>query len=191
MIAREFEHRMRNTLTLVLGLSRRTFREGHPLEDAHSEFEDRMTALSQAQAALLDSSGEGADLQEIVRRCLAPFGYAPGESRFGVSGPSVTLGPEAATAMALALHELSTNASKYGALSTSHGKVRVEWRLDGADHRDLRLTWCEFGGPAVSAPARRGLGSRLIEENLASALGGSANLEFAPGGVRAEIAARL
>jgi two-component sensor histidine kinase len=190
-ISREFEHRIRNTLTLVLAIGRRTFTEGRPLEDARGEFEARLQALSEAHAALLDASGDNAELREIVVRILTPFGYAPGDGRFVIEGPAVMLGPDAATAVALALHELSTNAVKYGALSAPTGKVAVRWRLDGAPGQDLRLSWQESGGPEVVAPSRRGFGSQLIERNLSQALDGTAELEFAPEGLRAEIAARL
>jgi two-component sensor histidine kinase len=191
VVAREFAHRMRNTLTLVLAISRRTFTADRPLEAARRDFEDRVSALSAAHAALLDARGEDAPLQEVVTRTLAPFGYAPGDGRFAIGGPAVRLPPEAATALALALHELSTNATKYGALSAPGGRVEFRWRLTGRDRRDLRLSWRETGGPPVSQPERRGFGATLIESNLAQALGGTAMLDFAPEGVRAEIAARL
>jgi two-component sensor histidine kinase len=148
-------------------------------------------ALSAAHQALLDVRGDGAGLAEIAARTLAPFGYTRGDARFAIGGPGVRLGPEAATALALALHELATNATKYGALSAPRGRIAFHWRLDGPDRRELRLTWRETGGPAVAAPQRRGLGSRLIEENLATALGGTATLDFTPDGLRAEIAGRL
>jgi two-component sensor histidine kinase len=190
VIAREFAHRMRNTLTLVLALSRRTFTEGRPLDEAAQEFEARVTALAQAHAVILEASGE-ADLAELVARTLAPFGHPAGAGRLAAAGPPVKLGAEAATAVALALHELATNATKYGALSAPDGKVQVEWRLDGPDRRDLRLVWRERDGPPVSPPRGRGFGSQLIERNLAQALGGTARLTFDPAGVTAEIAARL
>jgi len=189
IIAREFEHRMRNTLTLVQGISRRTFTPSRPLEAARADFEARLQALSAAHAALLDADGDGADLREIASRILAPFGHLPGEQRIASEGPHVMLGPDAATAIALALHELATNAVKYGALSTPGGRVVVEWRLDR--ERELRLAWRESGGPVVAAPSSRGFGSQLIEGNLAHALGGTAHLQFAPDGLRADIAARL
>jgi two-component sensor histidine kinase len=189
IIAREFEHRMRNTLTLVQGISRRTFTPSRPLEAARTDFEARLQALSAAHAALLDANGDGAELREIASRILAPFGHVPGEQRIVIEGPHVMLEPDAATAIALALHELATNAVKYGALSAPGGKVLVEWRLDQG--RELRLAWRESGGPRVVAPESRGFGSQLIEGNLAQALGGAANLQFAPDGLRAEIAARL
>jgi two-component sensor histidine kinase len=191
VVALEFAHRMRNTLTLVLAISRRTFTPDRPLEAARRDFEDRVSALSAAHAALLDARGEHALLQEIVARTLAPFGYTPGDRRFAIDGPAVRLSPDAATAVALALHELSTNATKYGALSTPGGRIELRWRLAGRDRRDLRLSWRESGGPPVSQPRRRGFGATMIESNLAQALGGTAMLDFAPEGVRAEIAARL
>ena len=191
VIAREFAHRMRNTLTLVQAIGRRTFTPTRPLEDARRDFEARLGALSDAHAALLDASGEAAELNGILVRILKPFGYMAGEPRFRIEGPTVMLNPQAATAVALALHELATNAVKYGALSAPAGRVTVEWRLEGAVDPELRLTWRESGGPQVVAPQSRGFGSQLIERNLSEALGGSARLEFEPDGLRAEIAARV
>lgn len=191
IVAREFAHRMRNTLTLVLAVSRRTFTAERPLEEARRDFESRIVALSDAHAALLDARGAGAELQDLAARTLAPLGHAPGDSRIVIAGPPATLSAEAATALALALHELATNATKYGALSTPAGRVELRWRLEGRDRRGLRLTWRETGGPPVTPPSRRGLGSRLIETNLAQPLGGTAQVDFARDGVRAEITARL
>lgn len=190
IIAREFAHRMRNTLTLVQGISRRTFVATRPVEEARAEFEARIGALSDAHAALLDASGASADLRDILSRILRPFGYQPAEGRISIDGPTVMLAPQAATAVALALHELATNAVKYGALSVPAGRVSVAWRLEGSGE-ELRLSWREIDGPAVVAPPARGFGSQLIERNLSQALGGSARLDFAPDGLRAEIAARL
>ncbi|HKR87343.1 MAG TPA: HWE histidine kinase domain-containing protein [Phenylobacterium sp.] len=191
IIAREFAHRMRNTLTLVQAISRRTFTPARPLEDARRDFEARLGALSDAHGALLEASGETAELKGVLIRILRPFGYVPGEPRIRVEGPTVMLRPQAATAVALALHELATNAVKYGALSAPSGRVAVEWRLEGEADPELRLTWRESGGPEVVAPPSRGFGSQLIERNLGEALGGSARLEFAREGLRAEIAARV
>jgi two-component sensor histidine kinase len=191
VIAREFEHRMRNTLTLVLAISRRTFSPDRPLDDARREFEARLQALSEAHAALLAAGGEGAELKAVAEQILAPFGYAAGEHRLTIEGPDLRVGPAAATAIALALHELSTNAVKYGALSAPAGKVIVGWRVIEGDPPEVRLTWRESGGPLVVTPRKRGFGSQLIERNLAQALGGTAKLQFAPDGVRAEIVARL
>jgi two-component sensor histidine kinase len=178
---------MRNTLTLVLALSRRTFAAGRPLDEARRDFEARVAALAGAHAALLDARGDGAELQDLAARTLAPFGYAAGGSRIALGGPAVKLTPDAATSLALALHELATNATKYGALSAPGGRVELRWRLEGRDRRSLRLRWRESGGPPVVPPTRRGLGSSLIEDNL----GGAARLEFPPEGVRAEITTRL
>ena len=191
VIAREFEHRMRNTLTLVQGISRRTFTTSRPIEAARRDFEARLQALSEAHAALLDASGGGAELKEIVVRILTPFGLGSAEHRFVVEGPKVTLEADNATAVALALHELATNAVKYGALSAPTGRVCVEWRLGDDARRELRLNWRESGGPPVVAPASRGFGSQLIERSLGQAFGGTAALSFAPDGLRAEIVAPL
>jgi len=173
-VAREFAHRMRNTLTLVLALSRRTFTPDRPLAEARREFEARVAALAAAHAALLDARGDGAELGDLAARTLAPFDHAPGDARFVLAGPAVRLAPQIATALALALHELATNAVKYGALSTPAGRVELRWRLTGGGGREMHLSWRETGGPPVEKPRRRGLGSSLIERNLSQTLGAAA-----------------
>jgi two-component sensor histidine kinase len=109
--------------------------------------------------------------------------------RFALSGPAVWIAPRAALALALALHELGTNAAKYGALSSERGRVSIAWRE--TEEGRLVLDWKEEGGPPVTAPARRGFGSRLIEQGLAGDLGGKARLAFEPDGLRCTIDAAL
>jgi two-component sensor histidine kinase len=113
---------------------------------------------------------------------------AGGSARFDIAGAPLRLGPRAALALAMALHELGTNAAKYGALSVEGGRVSIAWSLDGDR---LRLEWRESGGPPVEAPVRRGFGSRLIERGLEADLGGGAALHFDQAGLRCEILASL
>jgi two-component sensor histidine kinase len=112
----------------------------------------------------------GAELSEVVARALDAFEFA----RIKVDGPEVDVSPRQALALSMALHELATNATKYGALSVSEGRVSVGWEVDGGN---LRLSWVETGGPAVQAPARKGFGSRLLERLLVSDLGGKITLD--------------
>ena len=115
-----------------------------------------------------------------------------GDDRFDVNGPDVWVSPQFALALAMALHELGTNAVKYGALSNGSGRVEVVWSALGrGSGRRLVLGWRESGGPPVKAPERRGFGSRLIERSLASDLGGEARMDFAPTGLVCTIEARL
>jgi len=136
-----------------------------------------------AQDVLTRVDWEGADLEEIVREAVEPH-CGEDRARFEVEGPRVTLPPRMALSFAMALHELCTNAAKYGGFSTAGGRVSVEWLLvvEGSDRR-LRLTWRETGGPAVELPKRRGFGSRLIQRSLARELNGEVRLDYDPGGV--------
>jgi two-component sensor histidine kinase len=122
---------------------------------------------------------ERASLAEIVREMLAPYADAEGE-RVVASGPDVRLAPVAATTLVMVLHELATNAAKHGALSTAAGRVALDWRCDGGA---VELRWAESAGPPVQVPARRGFGSTLIEQGIASGLGGETQFDFAPAGL--------
>jgi two-component sensor histidine kinase len=133
---------------------------------------------------------EGATLGEVVEGAIQPFGK-PGE-RFQAAGPPVWLPPQTALALAMALHELATNASKYGALSAAAGKVRIDWSTAReADGERLTLTWRETGGPAVKAPRRKGFGSRLLERGLPADLGGTVSLDYRKAGLVCTMSARL
>jgi two-component sensor histidine kinase len=138
---------------------------------------------------LVAEDWSGAGLMAIAVEVANPHGSA---ERFRIDGPPVRLKPQAATAMALALHELATNAAKYGALSTPNGRVALVWSVDGeGPERGLRLSWRETGGPPVAAPARTGFGTRLIERGLAGALKGRVSLDYAPQGLSFSLNAPL
>jgi two-component sensor histidine kinase len=129
-----------------------------------------------------------ADLLEVVEAALRP--YADARDRIVTDGPSVPLGGRLSLALAMVLHELITNAIKYGALSTSEGRVNVTWSAAPTQGgRRLAMTWRESGGPPVTAPDRRGFGTRLIERGLAAQPGGSAQLRFEPSGLVCELQA--
>jgi PAS domain S-box-containing protein len=184
LLINELNHRVKNTLATVQAIAFQTLKGNISLEEARARFESRLLALSRAHNLLTEQNWEGASLEQVVHDAtdhLSP-------ERFELSGEAVWLAPRAALALALALHELCTNASKYGALSKEEGKVMIRWSV-GEDR--LRLEWKELDGPAVSPPAARGFGSRLIERGLATDLGGTAHLHFEPDGVRCEIDASL
>ena len=144
----------------------------------------RLLALSRAHDVLTRESWEGADLIEVVTRALEPY-EAVNENRLHIAGPHVRLTPRMSLALAMALHELATNAVKYGALSNKLGIVDVSWTVQqsaGAQPR-LSLRWTESGGPPVKAPSRRGFGSRLIERSLAQDPDGQVEIAFEPTGV--------
>ena len=191
LLIRELNHRVKNTLATVQAIAAQTLRGAESDREARRAFEARLLALSNAHNVLTRESWDGAAIDEIVATALAPH-RAAGDDRFAVAGPAIRLAPKAALALAMALHELATNAAKYGALSVRDGRVHVEWSV-GQDEGEMRfsLRWRESGGPAVVPPQRRGFGSRLIERGLSLELGGRAAIEFLPSGLSYGIDAPL
>jgi PAS domain S-box-containing protein len=186
LLINELNHRVKNNLATVQAIAFQTLKGDIPLAEARSRFEARLLALSRAHNLLTEQSWGGAALDRLVRDSTE---HLAGESgRFSAEGEPVWLSPRAALALALALHELATNAAKYGALAAEGGTVAISWALDG---ETLRLEWKESGGPAVRQPPTRGFGSRLIERGLESDLGGAARLHFEPDGLRCVILASL
>jgi PAS domain S-box-containing protein len=181
LLINELNHRVKNTLATVQSLASQTLRNTERSADARQMFEARLLALSRAHDILTRQSWQGASLREVVGRALDPFQTT--EGRISIDGPDVRLSPKQALALSMALHELATNAAKYGALSNDSGRVEVAWRvvLEGAG--ELQLTWAESGGPPVVPPTRTGFGSRLIQRSLAHDLGGATSIEYRPQGV--------
>ena len=152
----------------------------------------RVLALSKAHDVLTDEQWSGADLEQIAAQAALPFRSGLGEERIVLNGPTVKLPPKTAIAVALALHELATNAVKYGALSTPDGGVTFSWTLArGGGLRRLAMVWREHGGPRVSPPTRAGFGTRLIERGLAADLNGTVEISYPPQGVVCTINAVL
>ncbi|RYJ01346.1 MAG: sensor histidine kinase, partial [Acetobacteraceae bacterium] len=150
----------------------------------------RILALAAAHDVLTRQGWEGANMDEVVAGVLAPHGGRDG-SRFRVSGPPLRLVPQVAVAISMALHEMATNALKYGALSVPAGYVELHWTMDAGPAPRFHLTWAERGGPALTPPVRQGFGTRLIERGLAHDLGGTTRIDFAPEGVAYKIEAPL
>ena len=186
LLINELNHRVKNTLAIVQGIAQQTFRGEAAAPAAREAFEGRLAALSAAHNVLTDRSWAPVSLVQIVEDAIAP--HRAQADRFSVSGPDVELPPKAAVSLALTIHELSTNAVKYGALSAPDGRVEIAWSGDGGR---LRLVWRESGGPEVTEPRRRGFGTRLIERGLAAELDGSATFAFRREGVICTIEAPL
>ncbi len=184
----ELNHRVKNTLATVQSLAAQTARRAASPRAFSESFEGRLIALSKAHDQLTMHHWESADLRDLLSGAIAPHSGDPG--RVVLRGEDVRLRPRAVLTLAMAFHELITNAAKYGALSEPAGRVEIRWQLmqDETGRPLLRIDWHEEGGPAVSAPERRGFGSRLIEEGIAAELGGSARLSYEPEGLRCEIA---
>jgi PAS domain S-box-containing protein len=180
----ELNHRVKNTLAIVQGLAQQSFRGGGVSIDVRGSFEGRLAALAAAHDLLTRKNWEGAELRDLVVAVVA----AHCGERVAIAGPAVHLPPKLAVTLALALHELCTNAVKYGALAVSGGRVTVAW-TGGGDH--LALRWTESGGPPVKPPSRRGFGTRMIERALAAEAGGGAKLHFRRAGLVCEIEADL
>ncbi len=186
LLMRELEHRLQNVLSTVQALVLQTL-SSSPSPEAFAEaISGRLQALGTAQTLLTRGGWRGAMLEDLVREELAP--YRPADGGIAVAGAAVSLTPDAALALSLALHELATNAAKYGALSVPEGRVGVAWTVEEApEGQRLVLTWTERGGPAVRVPERRGFGSALIERSITYRPGGTVRLEFPPSGVRCRI----
>ena len=194
IVMRELTHRSKNLLAVVLGIARQTAETVDALPAFMLRFGARLQALSAAHELLVERSWIGVDLRDLVTRELEPESETT-LRRVHIDGEAVTLGPEAAQNLAMALHELAANAHLHGALSDDGGSVDVSWtRRDTATGRDLELIWREQGGPAVDAPQRRGYGRLLLERLIPRAVEGSADLTFEPTGIRYHLtipAARL
>jgi PAS domain S-box-containing protein len=181
----ELNHRVKNTLATVQSLAAQTARGGPAPAVFRERFEGRLTALSKAHDQLTVRHWENADLRDLLAASLAPYA-ATGANRIVLRGEDLVLRPRAVLTLAMAFHELITNAAKYGALSTPTGRIEVRWQPVRDDGNDmcLCLEWEEQGGPPVVRPQRRGFGSRLIEGGVAAELGGRVRLDFEPEGLR-------
>jgi PAS domain S-box-containing protein len=186
LLINELNHRVKNTLAIVQGIAWQSFRKSGAARSAVEAFEGRLSALAAAHDVLTQQSWEAASVDSIVAGAVAP--HHAGDGRLTTHGPMVDLEPKTAVALGLAMHELATNAVKYGALSTPTGRVEVRWTTDGGR---LRLTWRESGGPTVVPPSQRGFGARLLEQGLAEELGGAVRLDFLPDGVVCAVEAWL
>jgi len=185
LLVRELEHRIKNTLMIVQSIAEQTFR-GSVDPAAHRKFAARLTALSNIHSILTQRSWDSADLHEVIGSALKP--HDSGAKRFAVDGPLLRVGPKSAVALSMAVHELCTNAIKYGSLSCKAGRVDVTWAIEDGE---LHFVWREQGGPEVQRPTHKGFGSRMIEGALALQLSANVTIDYQPAGVVCSIAARL
>lgn len=185
MLIDELNHRVKNTLTTVQAIVGQALRNTSDVAEIRESIESRLFALSRSHDLLTRENWENADLLDVVKEALEPFGIANGRSeRFRVTGTNVRFPPKAALALGIAFHELATNAVKYGAFSGETGCVLISWEIKSAPGGDrLILTWSEKNGPPVTPPSKKGFGSRVIERGLALELGGTTQLNFRPDGV--------
>jgi two-component sensor histidine kinase len=177
----ELNHRVKNTLAILQAIAVQTFRSASAAE--REKFEGRLGALAEAHNLLSQEKWQGSELKDVINRVLQPY-LISNPSRMRMFGPSVPLAPRPAVVLSMIVHEIATNAAKYGALSNETGTVALNWEVTREDAMPkLRLIWAEAGGPRVVAPVQRGFGSRLIERSARDQLGGEATVDFLPRGV--------
>lgn len=181
LLIEELNHRVKNTLAILQSIATQTFRSASRAE--REKFEGRLGALAQAHNLLSQEKWQSSELRDVIGRVVQPYLLNTPE-RLRMSGPDVPLSPRLSVVLSMILHEIATNAAKYGALSNDTGKIELDWEVITEDVKpQLRLIWTESGGPHVTAPEQRGFGSRLIERSARDQLGGEATVEFLPHGV--------
>ena len=185
LVMRELAHRTKNLLAIIQSIERQTARRSLTKEEFHERFSSRLQALAASHDLLVETNWDGALLSDLIERQLAAFSDQIG-ARILAKGPPLRLSPEVAQTLGLAIHELATNATKYGALATPNGKIEINWELsaDATGTEMFHLGWREEGGPPVQPPAQRGFGSLAIERLAAQALNGQAELRYLPQGVQ-------
>jgi len=181
LLIEELNHRVKNTLAILQSIAVQTFRSASKSE--REKFEGRLGALAETHNLLSQEKWRGSELQDVVQRVMQPYLISNPE-RLRMFGPKVPLSPRLAVVLSMIVHEMATNAAKYGALSNDTGAVTLDWEVTEEEGKPkLRLIWSEAGGPHVIAPVQRGFGSRLIERSARDQLGGEATVDFLPRGV--------
>jgi two-component sensor histidine kinase len=181
LLIEELNHRVKNTLAILQSIASQTFRSATRAE--REKFEGRLSALAEAHNLLSKEKWQGSELKDVVGRVLEPYLFN-NPKRVRMFGPQVPLSPRVSVVLSMVLHEMATNAAKYGALSNDSGTVVLDWEVitENAGPK-LRIIWSEVGGPPVVAPVQRGFGSRLIERSARDQLDGEATVDFLPRGV--------
>ncbi len=187
MLTRELSHRVKNTLAVVQALARQPAAPDLTVDAYRERLVGRIQALARAHDQLLETEWQSADLSALVEATLAAYGKI-GDRDLKVEGPSVLLTPKQGLGLALILHELATNASKYGSLSIGGGQLSITWMLNHEDEgAQVRLEWQERKGPPIGSEPPDGFGARLIKQASDYELDGSAELCFDPAGLTANI----
>jgi two-component sensor histidine kinase len=182
----ELNHRVKNILTSVTSIFEMTRRGATTMEGLSEDFRGRLMALSNVHSAVFNSGGEAVSMADVVDSSLAPY-RSRGQSGIRMNGPEVLVSRDAGTTLALCLHELATNALKYGALSQPEGQIILEWELSSGSDPDLTIKWAEMGGPPAAEPSRTGYGTRYVRSALAGLFGERPEIVFAVEGLRCKI----
>ena len=188
LLLAELQHRVRNTLAVVRSITRRTAATSETVEEFGAHLDGRLNAFARVQTAVTRDPKGGIDLERLIADELYAYRAAEGEKVTHITGPKVLLRSKAGEIVGLAVHELATNAVKYGALSSPKGHIDVSWRIEGDSEQRLVLTWVETGVDlSEGSPRRHGFGTELLERTIAYELDGQADLQFTPNGVRCTI----
>ncbi len=192
LLTGELNHRVKNTLATVGAVVNQSLRNATSIGDARDAINGRIASLALAHDLLVRDESTGARIGDIVQGALRTFDDGTG-TLFTIDGPDLRLDPGVTLALSMALHELATNAAKYGALSQPGGHVTLRWSLADGDesHRDFAFLWQETGGPAVVPPTRFGFGTRMIERLMAKHMRGGAKTDYLPAGVQFRLTAKL
>ena len=182
LVIRELHHRAKNTLAIVSAITSQSLRTAKSLEHAAKSISERLRALGTAQDLLMREHWAGADCKTLIERAVEAF-QSKGLDQFTLVGGTVPIASGPALALSMMIHELCTNALKYGALSVQTGRVEVTWAIALDEPRRFILTWSEIDGPTVESPGQKSFGSRLIEQALPGQLNGAARLQFLPTGL--------
>ncbi len=187
LLNRELAHRMKNTLAMVQSIISQSLRGATSIPEAAATIGARIQTLAKAQDVLTGMSVTAAEISAIARTAVAP--HVDGDDRISIVGPQVYLSAQQALGLSLAIHELATNATKYGALSRPEGRITIRW--DKQEDDRFTFDWQESGGPLVTEPTRRGFGSRLTERVVSDLFQGQAGIRFEPAGVAFSLLGRL
>jgi PAS domain S-box-containing protein len=187
LVMRELTHRSKNLLAIIQALARQTARYADSIDGFLNQFTARVQALSRSHDILVQEGWHGAYLADLLRSQIGPY-VDQEKPQASWEGPPVRLRPEAAQSLGLALHELASNAAKYGALSAPTGRVSIQWTMLGGPNNDgIEIVWAEQGGPPVGVPQKHGFGSLVIERNLPRSLESEVELRFLAEGARCRI----
>jgi two-component sensor histidine kinase len=190
LLHRELGHRLKNVLTMVQAIASQTLRNAASLDGARETLAARLVTMGKAQDVLINGTADEADIATVLTSALDPHGDHE-TNRFRLRGPKLRLNSGSSLSLALLVHELATNAIKYGALSVPEGYVDLVWTVTEDEEPCLALRWSEHGGPRVVAPARKGFGTRLITRGLGGDTRSQAHLNYDPSGVTCTLTAPL